>query len=73
MQDNGAGIAPEHLPRIFERFYQVEASSRTESRSNGLGLSIAKALVENHDGSIRVESELGKGSKFIISLPVINQ
>jgi signal transduction histidine kinase len=73
VQDTGAGIPPEHLPRIFERFYQVEAATRSETRSNGLGLSIAKALVENHAGSIRVESELGKGSRFVISLPVIDK
>jgi signal transduction histidine kinase len=72
VEDSGVGIAREHLEHIFERFYQVETSLRELQRSNGLGLSIAKALVEKHHGAIRVESQVGQGSKFIITLPVVN-
>lgn len=72
--DNGAGIRPEHLTRIFDRFYQVPAARNGEAPenpylSNGLGLSIVKALVELHNGSIAVASEYGKGTTFTIRLP----
>ena len=69
VEDQGPGIAAEHLAHIFERFYQVSRGFSEESRSNGLGLSIAKGLVELHGGTIEVESELGKGTCFIVSLP----
>ena len=69
VEDRGPGIAAEHLAHIFERFYQVSRGFSDESRSNGLGLSIAKGLVELHGGTIEVESELGKGTRFIVSLP----
>ena len=65
--DNGQGISKEDLDRIFERFYQVD---KVHPKGSGIGLSLARAFVELHGGSISVESELGKGSVFIVTLPV---
>jgi two-component system phosphate regulon sensor histidine kinase PhoR len=65
--DNGRGIAPQHLPHIFERFYKADAS-RAGSGS-GLGLAIAKHIVQVHGGNIAVESRLGEGSAFTFTLP----
>jgi signal transduction histidine kinase len=67
--DSGSGIPPEHLPHIFERFYQVPGQIG-EDRGNGLGLSIAKGLVEAHHGKISISSQVGKGTTVIIILPV---
>ncbi|MDU2065349.1 MAG: HAMP domain-containing sensor histidine kinase [Sporomusaceae bacterium] len=67
--DTGIGIAPNHLHRIFERFFRVDKSRSRESGGIGLGLAIAKWIVEKHGGKINVESELGKGTKFMISMP----
>jgi len=69
VQDTGIGIAPEHHKKIFERFYQVNGSSTRKYAGVGLGLAIAKNIVELHGGNIWVESQLGKGSKFIFTLP----
>jgi len=66
--DSGSGIPPEHVPHVFERFYQVNPAN-DESRSNGLGLSIAKALIEAQGGKINLESWLGKGTRVTLSLP----
>lgn len=69
IQDQGAGIAPEHLPHIFERFYRVD-QARVTGGGYGLGLALAKKIVEQHHGSISVESEVGKGTTFIVKLPL---
>lgn len=69
VRDNGSGIAPEDLPHIFNRFYRGD-KSRQQNGESGLGLAIARSIVEAHGGSIAVESELGKGSVFSITLPV---
>ncbi len=66
--DTGSGIAPEHLPRIFDRFYQADAAHSTKGNS-GLGLSIARALLEAQHGSIALESKVGTGTLVTISLP----
>lgn len=76
VEDTGEGIAPEHLPHVFERFYRAEKSrSRSEARGgSGLGLAISKALVEAMGGSVRAESPgAGKGARFSFSLPVANR
>jgi len=69
-QDQGIGIAKEHVPRIFERFFRVAQTGSIETQSGGLGLSIAQAIVQAHNGSIECESEPGVGSVFIIRLPL---
>ncbi len=65
--DNGGGIGPEHLPHLFERFYQADRSGGEDGRSNGLGLSIAKALVEAQGGSIHLASQPGEGTRVTLS------
>ncbi len=70
IQDNGIGIPNEHLDQIFEKFHQVEGSLHRSTGGTGLGLAITKGLVEAHQGKIWVESELGKGSTFTLTLPI---
>ncbi|MCR9215655.1 MAG: sensor histidine kinase [Phycisphaerales bacterium] len=67
--DEGPGIAPEHLPRLFERFYRVDKARSREFGGTGLGLAIVKHIALVHGGSILVESDLGTGSKFRLRLP----
>jgi two-component system phosphate regulon sensor histidine kinase PhoR len=69
VQDFGPGIASEHLPRIFERFYRVDKARSRETGGTGLGLAIVKHIVLNHGGTVRVESSVGHGSTFFFSLP----
>jgi len=69
VQDEGIGIAPEHHTLIFEQFRQVEGSLHRRKGGAGLGLAISKRLVELHGGRIWLESALGKGATFYVSLP----
>lgn len=69
VRDEGRGIPADKLPQIFDRFHQVSAEDGARGKGTGLGLSISKALVEAHDGTIGVESELGKGTRFWMRLP----
>jgi signal transduction histidine kinase len=67
VRDSGPGIASEELPHVFDRFWQAKKTARSGA---GLGLAIAKGIVEAHSGDIRAESELGRGSSFVFTLPV---
>ena len=67
--DQGEGIAPEHLPRLTERFYRVDAHRSREQGGTGLGLAIVKHIVNRHRGRLKIESEKGKGSRFTVILP----
>ncbi|CAM4488116.1 ATP-binding protein [Paenibacillus phoenicis] len=71
VRDNGPGIAPEHLPHVFERFYRIDASRTRKQGGAGLGLSISQAIVEAHGGTIEVHSEPGQGATFRVTLPAI--
>ena len=67
--DHGIGIAPQHLHRLFERFYRVDRARSRDLGGTGLGLAIVKHIAQVHSGSVEVESEIGKGSCFTIRLP----
>ena len=68
IKDNGEGIATQNLSRIFERLYRVDKSGARSQGGSGLGLSIVKHIIDGHNEKIYVESELGKGSEFSITL-----
>jgi heavy metal sensor kinase len=71
VQDSGIGIAPEHLPHIFERFYRADPSrTRTGGSGTGLGLCIVEWIVRKHGGSVEVRSQVGHGSRFTVHLPL---
>jgi two-component system phosphate regulon sensor histidine kinase PhoR len=69
VQDNGPGIAREHLARLTERFYRVDSGRSRETGGTGLGLAIAKHVIQRHGGEILIDSEPGKGSVFALTLP----
>ena len=69
VSDTGIGIAKEHIPRLFERFYRVDKARSRELGGTGLGLAIVKHLVQAHNGAVWVESELGVGTTFWFALP----
>jgi heavy metal sensor kinase len=69
VEDTGPGIAPEHLPHVFERFYRAESARSREDGGAGLGLSICKWIAEAHGGTITVESPPGTGARFIVRFP----
>jgi two-component system, OmpR family, phosphate regulon sensor histidine kinase PhoR len=71
VQDDGAGIEPKHLPRLFERFYRVDAGRSRDAGGTGLGLAIVKHLVESMQGAVSVRSEVGRGTTFVVRLPAI--
>ena len=70
VMDTGVGISPDEQQKIFERFYRVDKSRSKETGGTGLGLAIVKHAVEHHNGSIEVESELGKGAVFSVRFPL---
>jgi two-component system phosphate regulon sensor histidine kinase PhoR len=69
VSDTGPGIAPEHIPRLTERFYRVDRSRSRDTGGTGLGLAIVKHVLQRHGGELSIESALGKGSVFTITLP----
>jgi two-component system phosphate regulon sensor histidine kinase PhoR len=69
VEDTGVGIAPEHLPRLTERFYRVDRSRSRETGGTGLGLSIVKHALARHNGTLSIESEPGRGSRFRAHFP----
>ena len=69
VRDSGQGMPKDELPRIFDAFYQVDGGSTREHGGTGLGLSIVKRLVDAHHGTITVDSELGKGTEFVVLIP----
>jgi signal transduction histidine kinase len=71
--DTGIGIAPGEQDAIFEEFHQVASARKMAAAGTGLGLAITRKLVQLHGGGVRVESELGKGSRFLVSLPVAGE
>jgi HD-GYP domain-containing protein (c-di-GMP phosphodiesterase class II)/anti-sigma regulatory factor (Ser/Thr protein kinase) len=73
VEDHGMGIPPDKLGRVFERFYRVEEGGAERVGGSGLGLAIVKSVVELHGGTVRVESEFGKGSRFLVELPLIQR
>jgi signal transduction histidine kinase len=70
VEDDGAGIAEAELPHVFERFRQVDGSATRRHPGMGIGLSLARSLVELHGGTIWAESAVGRGSRFTFSLPI---
>jgi heavy metal sensor kinase len=68
--DTGTGIAPQHLPHVFERFYRADHARDRSSGGTGLGLAIVKEIIEAHGGHVHVQSEVGKGSTFTMTLPL---
>uniref|UniRef100_UPI0031DCE6BD sensor histidine kinase n=1 Tax=Chitinophaga sp. TaxID=1869181 RepID=UPI0031DCE6BD len=74
VKDNGPGISKIYHERIFERFFRVQDNVNVHNvKWSGMGLNYVKQIVERHGGRIRVVSELGKGSEFVIALPVYNE
>ncbi|MEB6332679.1 cell wall metabolism sensor histidine kinase WalK [Staphylococcus pseudoxylosus] len=69
ISDTGSGIAPEHLQQVFDRFYKVDTARKRGKQGTGLGLFICRMIIDSHGGTIDVQSKLGEGTTFIISLP----
>ena len=67
VSDNGSGIAPEHLPRVFDRFYRAESSRGSDGA--GLGLALVKSIVDLHGGTATIQSEIGRGTTVSLTFP----
>jgi two-component system phosphate regulon sensor histidine kinase PhoR len=70
VQDNGIGIAPQYMENLFKPYFRVESPGGGKPKGTGLGLALVKLIAERHHGSVRVESEEGRGSTFYLSLPL---
>jgi len=70
VNDTGAGISPEQMPHIFDKFFQADNQAKAATKGTGLGLAIAKEIVEAHGGHITVDSRVGEGTTFVVTLPV---
>ena len=73
VRDHGPGIAPEHLPRLTERFYRVDVAESRAQGGTGLGLALVKHILNRHGGRLTVESTLGRGATFTAYLPLPNR
>jgi signal transduction histidine kinase len=71
VHDNGCGIAPEHLPRVFDRFYRAESSRSSDGA--GLGLALVKSIVDLHGGTATIQSDLGRGTTVTLAFPAVPQ
>ena len=69
VSDNGCGIAAEHLPRVFDRFYRAESSRGSDGA--GLGLALVKSIVDLHGGSAKIDSEVGRGTTVKLTFPLL--
>ncbi|EAM8401147.1 two-component system sensor histidine kinase PhoR, partial [Salmonella enterica] len=69
VEDNGPGIAPEHIPRLTERFYRVDKARSRQTGGSGLGLAIVKHAVNHHESRLDIQSTLGKGTRFSFVIP----
>jgi signal transduction histidine kinase len=69
--DKGIGISQKEIPKIFQRFYQSDNKIASEAKGSGLGLTLAKHIIEAHGGTIEVESEVGNGSRFVVRIPLL--
>ena len=67
--DTGCGIAPEHLPHVFDRFYRVDRARATSEHNVGLGLAMVKSIVERHGGRIEIDSDVGRGTRVTLIFP----
>ena len=73
VEDSGEGIDPMHIPRLTERFYRIDSHRSREMGGTGLGLAIVKHIINRHRGRLRIESAVGKGSRFSVILPVSSE
>ncbi|MBC8794139.1 MAG: two-component sensor histidine kinase, partial [Tagaea sp. CACIAM 22H2] len=71
--DEGDGIAPDHLPRLTERFYRVDEARSRSVGGTGLGLAIVKHISERHQGQLDIESEVGKGTRVSVTFPLVSE